>query len=84
MCSIVLVKTPSVQETTNTCIVLIACKLCVLYLGVPVNCLSSEFECKQSGMCIARSRVCDYQEDCTDGSDEETCAGKMMFLIRIL
>ncbi len=34
---------------------------------------TSEFMCKTSHLCIDRSKVCDFHNDCSDGSDELEC-----------
>lgn len=38
-------------------------------------CSSQEFECVTSGECIPLEFVCDGEEDCVDGSDEERACG---------
>ncbi|KAM3593244.1 uncharacterized protein V6R79_008413 [Siganus canaliculatus] len=37
-------------------------------------CLTDEFTCSQ-GSCVAADRVCDFTDDCGDGSDEQNCSG---------
>lgn len=39
------------------------------------QCRTNEFKCK-SGQCILRSWKCDFERDCTDGSDEKDCPKK--------
>ncbi|KFM71818.1 Apical endosomal glycoprotein, partial [Stegodyphus mimosarum] len=36
-------------------------------------CKYSEFTCASKNQCIPRSQICDFKEDCTDGSDEHFC-----------
>ena len=38
----------------------------------PLHC-GSKFMCKTSHLCIDRSKVCDFHNDCSDGSDELEC-----------
>lgn len=35
-------------------------------------CSHQEFTCRQ-GFCVALDSVCDFTDDCGDGSDEENC-----------
>lgn len=45
----------------------------LLDVGVPVEaCASREFTCAQ-GVCVPQERVCDFTDNCGDGSDEEDC-----------
>ncbi|XP_068566038.1 MAM and LDL-receptor class A domain-containing protein 1 isoform X1 [Cebidichthys violaceus] len=39
----------------------------------PHSCPDGEFVCGAHGECVANSRVCDFRQDCSDGSDEEHC-----------
>jgi hypothetical protein len=39
----------------------------------PRNCPQSQFECVTNRKCIEMRQVCDFREDCQDGSDEEQC-----------
>lgn len=34
------------------------------------NCSSGEFQCRNSGLCIPSTFICDAQSDCGDSSDE--------------
>lgn len=36
------------------------------------TCLSGEFECL-TGECVSEKYVCDFNQDCLDGSDEGNC-----------
>jgi hypothetical protein len=46
-------------------------------------CLSGEFQCR-NGRCINKSRVCDYNNDCGDDSDEfrSICPGNVVRSLR--
>lgn len=35
-------------------------------------CLTQEFTCSQ-GICVPEDRVCDFNDNCGDGSDEKDC-----------
>lgn len=48
----------------------------LLFLAVTPSCASTEFKCVTSGECIPVAFVCDGDEDCADGSDEERSCGK--------
>ncbi len=37
-----------------------------------VACLTQEFSCSQ-GLCVPEDCVCDFTNNCGDGSDEEDC-----------
>ena len=37
------------------------------------GCVSSEFRCRDNGMCVASDGRCDGHFDCHDGSDEKGC-----------
>lgn len=37
------------------------------------NCESEQFECPDTGECIAQSAMCDGTPDCSDGADESLC-----------
>uniref|UniRef100_A0A090XCS1 Putative mam domain protein n=1 Tax=Ixodes ricinus TaxID=34613 RepID=A0A090XCS1_IXORI len=39
----------------------------------PPTCPSDQFNCATSETCIPVSKVCDFKEDCMDGSDEKNC-----------
>lgn len=38
-------------------------------------CSAQEFNCSQGLLCLPEDRVCDFADDCGDGSDEEDCSG---------
>ncbi|XP_039109837.1 SCO-spondin-like [Hyaena hyaena] len=38
------------------------------------GCVEGEAPCQESGHCVPRGWLCDNQDDCGDGSDEEGCA----------
>uniref|UniRef100_A0A6P8Q1I7 MAM and LDL-receptor class A domain-containing protein 1 n=1 Tax=Geotrypetes seraphini TaxID=260995 RepID=A0A6P8Q1I7_GEOSA len=38
------------------------------------NCTDEEFVCRSTGYCIPAIHKCDFRADCSDGSDEFTCA----------
>ena len=37
-------------------------------------CPREQFECVKSKRCISRNWICDGEQDCEDGSDEEKCS----------
>ncbi|XP_063781223.1 MAM and LDL-receptor class A domain-containing protein 1 [Pseudophryne corroboree] len=37
------------------------------------NCTAGEHVCRTSGQCIPTTKLCDFREDCADGSDEAHC-----------
>ncbi|XP_075067573.1 MAM and LDL-receptor class A domain-containing protein 1 [Mixophyes fleayi] len=37
------------------------------------NCTANEHVCRSSGQCIPRTMLCNFREDCLDGSDEAHC-----------
>ncbi|XP_040066430.1 MAM and LDL-receptor class A domain-containing protein 2 [Ixodes scapularis] len=39
----------------------------------PPTCPSDQFTCGTSETCIPANKVCDFKEDCMDGSDEKNC-----------
>eukprot|EP00794_Sanderia_malayensis_P017044 gene17044-18759_t len=39
----------------------------------PTGCLSGEFRCSSDTTCIKAYKVCDFNKDCPDGSDEARC-----------
>uniref|UniRef100_A0A8C4F454 MAM domain-containing protein n=1 Tax=Dicentrarchus labrax TaxID=13489 RepID=A0A8C4F454_DICLA len=39
----------------------------------PHSCPDGEFVCGAHGECVANSKVCDFRQDCSDGSDELNC-----------
>ncbi|XP_037549869.1 MAM and LDL-receptor class A domain-containing protein 1 [Nematolebias whitei] len=52
-------------------------------LSVGVNpvfitaCSDQEFTCSHTGLCVGQDSVCDFTDDCGDGSDEENCSAYM-------
>lgn len=48
----------------------------------PHSCPDGEFVCGAHNECVARSKVCDFRWDCSDGSDESNC-GKTLIRINI-
>lgn len=49
--------------------------LTLTVVGDPVfitACSDQEFTCSQ-GLCVVQDRVCDFTDNCGDGSDEENC-----------
>ncbi|XP_068091691.1 MAM and LDL-receptor class A domain-containing protein 1 isoform X2 [Hyperolius riggenbachi] len=40
------------------------------------NCTANEHVCRSSGQCIPSSKLCDFREDCADGSDETNCVSE--------
>ncbi|XP_077347057.1 MAM and LDL-receptor class A domain-containing protein 1 isoform X1 [Lithobates pipiens] len=40
------------------------------------NCTAYEHVCRSSGNCIPTSKLCDFREDCLDGSDEASCVSE--------
>lgn len=45
------------------------------FVAAPRSCTSQEFRCVTSGECISSAFVCDGEEDCIDGSDEQRNCG---------
>ncbi|KAL5007269.1 hypothetical protein ScPMuIL_016075 [Solemya velum] len=43
--------------------------------GCNTTCSENEFQCRDC-LCINQEEVCDGYEDCTDGDDEQNCAGQ--------
>ncbi|XP_010214254.1 PREDICTED: MAM and LDL-receptor class A domain-containing protein 1 [Tinamus guttatus] len=41
------------------------------------NCTEEEFVCRASGNCIQMTKKCDFRPDCSDKSDEASCAMEM-------
>ena len=37
------------------------------------TCSPDHFVCKETRACIPKDRICDFTDDCGDGSDEKTC-----------
>ncbi|XP_061122045.1 MAM and LDL-receptor class A domain-containing protein 1 isoform X2 [Syngnathus typhle] len=42
----------------------------------PHRCPQGEFACARLGECVARGKVCDFRQDCSDGSDENDCVAE--------
>ncbi|XP_018419472.1 PREDICTED: MAM and LDL-receptor class A domain-containing protein 1 [Nanorana parkeri] len=40
------------------------------------NCTTNEHVCRSCGHCIPKSKLCDFREDCLDGSDEASCVSE--------
>lgn len=51
---------------------------CFVRMAAPPSCSSQEFKCVTSGECISLGFVCDGEEDCVDGSDEQRTCGMPM------
>ena len=46
----------------------------MLYVGMKQECpYNDDFKCKTSGVCIRSQYVCNGQNNCHDGSDEQNC-----------
>ena len=53
----------------------------MLYYHIAVNtktCKDEEFRCPLNAKCIPMSWICDEEEDCPGGSDEQHCTGNTM------
>lgn len=50
-----------------------------LCVAAPPSCSSQEFKCVTSGECISTGFVCDGEEDCEDGSDEQRACGVFIY-----
>lgn len=46
--------------------------LCVLASVSSTPCLPEQFSCAKGG-CVSEEHVCDFKENCEDGSDETNC-----------
>ncbi|XP_066440821.1 MAM and LDL-receptor class A domain-containing protein 1 [Eleutherodactylus coqui] len=40
------------------------------------NCSVDEYVCRSTGDCIPITKLCDFREDCLDGSDEDNCVSE--------
>lgn len=47
------------------------------YILQPSLCNSGQFQCKTSQHCINNHYICDGENDCADGSDEDTSPGSV-------
>ena len=46
----------------------------ILYIGMKQECpYNDDFKCRTSGVCIRSQYVCNGQNNCNDGSDEQNC-----------
>ncbi len=45
----------------------------------PHNCPDGEFACGAHGECVTKSKVCDFRQDCSDGSVELNCGKIFIF-----
>ncbi|XP_041367445.1 MAM and LDL-receptor class A domain-containing protein 2-like [Gigantopelta aegis] len=42
--------------------------------AAPHQCnLTAQFNCRSDGKCVSRKKVCDFNQDCADGTDENNC-----------
>lgn len=48
-----------------------------LFCVVSRNCLNNDFHCNKTGRCIPSTWICDKDDDCGDGSDENEEKCKM-------
>lgn len=45
----------------------------------PHSCQPGQFACGNYGECVSQNQVCDFRQDCSDGSDEKGC-GMSVFI----
>ena len=57
---VIVTRTPCHSQTTTT-------------TTTPVICNAESFVCPSNGQCIPKEKVCDFINDCPDGSDEINC-----------
>lgn len=47
-------------------------------VSIPAICSDEQFTCKYNHSCVSKSKVCNGEYDCSDKSDEESCASSPM------
>ena len=56
------------------------CLINIVILYIPSVCQKDEFKCNNS-LCVPMMKICDGENDCSDGSDEHSCNGKFGWLV---
>lgn len=53
---------------------LVVCYILIVYLfvSVPINCTQGQIKCPNTNVCLLRRHLCDGDNDCGDGADEES------------